>query len=226
MKINIAIIIPVFNEAGVIGDVLAETLKAGDYATIVVDDGSSDDSFIQASLHASLALKHRINRGKGAAVKTGIMAANLLESDIVVTMDGDGQHDPRDIERLITPILESRADVVLGSRTLNRSEMPKMKVIANMVGNFFTWLFYGIWVSDSQSGFRAYSKYAALIIDTKADKYEYDSKVIREIKANRLRFAEVPVQTRYTEYSEGKQQKQGFINGLITLFRMIWNIFV
>ncbi len=222
----IAIVIPIYNEAEIIGDVLAETRRSGDYTMIVVDDGSADDSFVQAAVGGALVLRHRINRGKGAAVKTGIMAANLLESDIVVTMDGDGQHDPRDIEALIAPILEREADVVLGSRTLNRGEMPKIKVIANYVGNFFTWLFYGIWVSDSQSGFRAYSKYAALIIDTKADKYEYDSKVIREIKANRLSFVEIPVQTRYTDYSQGKQQKQGFINGLITLFRMIWNSLV
>jgi len=226
MSISIAIVIPIYNEAEIIGDVLAETRRSGEYNMIVVDDGSADDSFVQAAVGGALVLRHRINRGKGAAVKTGIMAANLLESDIVVTMDGDGQHDPRDIDALIAPILDGKADVVLGSRILNRSEMPKIKVIANYVGNFFTWLFYGIWVSDSQSGFRAYSKYAALIIDTKADKYEYDSKVIREIKANRLRFVEVPVQTRYTAYSQGKQQKQGFINGLTTLFRMIWNSLV
>ena len=207
-----------------IGQVLTETHAAGDFTVIVVDDGSKDDSFVQASLQDALVLKHRINRGKGAAVKTGIMAANLLESDIVLTMDGDGQHDPGDINALVAPILENQADTVLGSRMINRGEMPVIKKIANYFGNFFTWLFYGIWVSDSQSGFRAYSKYAALIIDTKADKYEYDSKVIREIKTNRLRFAEVPVTTKYTEYSKGKKQKQGLINGLITLFRMIWSM--
>ena len=224
MNINIAIVIPIYNEAGMIGSVLAETRKIGDYTAVVVDDGSWDDSFVQAAANGALALRHRINRGKGAAVKTGIMAANLLEADIVVTMDGDGQHDPSDIEPLIAPILKNEADVVLGSRTLNRSEMPAIKKVANFIGNFFTWLFYGIWVSDSQSGFRAYSKYAALIIDTKADKYEYDSKVIREIKTNRLRFAEVPVHTRYTDYSKNKKQKQGFINGIVTLFRMVWSI--
>ena len=223
-KEHIAIVIPVYNEAEVIGEVLAETGIIHNYTTIVVDDGSGDDSFVQASVHANLAIRHRINRGKGAAVKTGIMVANLLESDIVVTMDGDGQHDPSDIEPLISPILKNEADVVLGSRTLNRSEMPVIKKTDNFMGNFFTWLFYGIWVSDSQSGFRAYSKYAALIIDTKADKYEYDSKVIREIKTNRLRFAEVPVHTRYTDYSKNKKQKQGFINGIVTLFRMVWSI--
>lgn len=223
MTAQVVIVIPVFNEAEVIGEVLTETATTGRFMTIVVDDGSRDDSFVQASIHGALTLRHRINRGKGAAVKTGIMAANLLEADIVVTMDGDGQHDPADIAALTRPIIEGSCDVVLGSRTLNRDKMPKIKMFANFCGNFFTWLLYGVWVSDSQSGFRAYSKYAALIIDTKADKYEYDSKVIREIKTNRLRFAEVPVQTRYTEYSQGKTQKQGFVNGLITLFRMIWN---
>ena len=196
MTAQIVIVIPIFNEAGMIGQVLEEVRRFGNFRLIVVDDGSSDDSYVQASAHGALTLRHRLNRGKGAAVKTGIMAANLLEADIVVTMDGDGQHDPSDIETLVRPILENNADVVLGSRTLNREEMPAIKVIANYVGNLFTWLFYGIWVSDSQSGFRAYSKYAALIIDTKADKYEYDSKVIREIKTNRLRFTEVPVHTR------------------------------
>jgi glycosyltransferase involved in cell wall biosynthesis len=224
MTAQIAIVIPIFNEAGVVGQVLEEVRHFGNFRLIVVDDGSTDDSYVQASAHGALTLRHRLNRGKGAAVKTGIMAANLLEADIVVTMDGDGQHDPSDIETLVRPILESNADVVLGSRTLNSKEMPPFKVIANYIGNLFTWLFYGIWVSDSQSGFRAYSKYAALIIDTKADKYEYDSKVIREIKTNRLRFTEVPVHTRYTEYSRGKKQKQGLINGLTTLVRMIWNM--
>ena len=216
--------IPVFNEAQVIGQVLEEIRCHGDYILIVVDDGSADESFVQASIHGALPLRHKLNRGKGAAIKTGIMAANLLKADIVVTMDGDGQHDPADIQNLVDPIIGDEMDVVLGSRLLNREEMPWVKVIANSIGNLVTWLFYGIMVSDSQSGFRAYSKYAALIIDTKADKYEYDSKVIREVKNYRLRFTEVPVQTRYTEYSTGKKHKQGFVNGIVTLFRMIWKM--
>jgi UDP-N-acetylglucosamine---dolichyl-phosphate N-acetylglucosaminyltransferase len=221
---NTVIVIPVYNEAKVIGEVIEGVRAQGFEHIVVVDDGSKDDSFVVASAHDVLTLRLKINRGKGAAVKTGIMAANLLDADVVVTMDGDGQHDPADIRPLITPILTDQSDVVLGSRLLNREEMPFIKTIANRIGNLFTWLFYGLLVSDSQSGFRAYSRYAALIIDTKADKYEYDSKVIREIKNNRLRFAEVPVHTRYTEYASGKKNKQGFINGLITLYRMIWKL--
>lgn len=224
MTCETVIVIPIYNEARAIGEVIEEARNHGYTAIIVVDDGSSDDSYYVASAYGVVALRHKINRGKGAAVKTGVMAANLLDADVIVTMDGDGQHDPQDIEALIQPILADKSDVVLGSRLLNREDMPFVKVIANSIGNFFTWLFYGILVSDSQSGFRAYSRYAALIIDTKADKYEYDSKVIREIKNNRLRFSEVPVQTRYTEYSMQKKNKQGFVNGLVTLYRMVWKM--
>ncbi|MCI5156905.1 MAG: glycosyltransferase family 2 protein [Candidatus Electrothrix sp. AUS1_2] len=221
---NTVIVIPVYNEAKAVGQVIKDVRAHGFQHIIVVDDGSRDESWCVASAHDALTLRLKVNRGKGAAVKTGIMAANLLDADIVVTMDGDGQHDPADIKPLITPILEGKSDVVLGSRLLQREEMPKVKVIANSIGNFFTWMLYGLLVSDSQSGFRAYSRYAALIIDTKADKYEYDSKVIREIKNNRLRFTEVPVHTRYTEYSKGKKTKQGFLNGIVTLYRMIWKM--
>lgn len=223
---SITIVIPVYNEQDMIQNVIDEISNHGEYSIIVVDDGSADGTFKRASDCDVLAIRHKINRGKGAAVKTGVMVANMLEADVVVTMDGDGQHDPTDIPSLVKPILQDNCDVVLGSRMLNPDGMPFLKVVANRIGNIITWLFYGILVSDSQSGFRAYSKFAARIIDTKADKYEYDSKVIREIKNNRLCFTEVPIQVRYTEYSMGKKQKQGFINGIVTLFRMIWNMLV
>lgn len=224
MKPTVVIVIPVYNEAAVIGGVIEAVRAQGFEHIVVVDDGSADESSCIASAHDVLALRLKVNRGKGAAVKTGIMAANLLDAEVVVTMDGDGQHDPADIQPLIAPILAGRSDVVLGSRLLNREQMPFVKTLANSLGNLFTWMLCGLLVSDSQSGFRAYSRYAALIIDTKADKYEYDSKVIREIKNNRLRFAEVPVQTRYTEYASGKKNKQGLINGVITLYRMVWKL--
>jgi glycosyltransferase involved in cell wall biosynthesis len=223
---HICIVIPVYNEASVIPEVIEELRQVDNFTIIVVDDGSHDNSCGVAKELGVVAIRHRINRGKGAAVKTGIEAAKRLDADIVVTMDGDGQHDPLDIMTLIKPIIEEGYDVTLGSRLMDRKGMPAVKVIANKIGNVFTWLFYGIFVSDSQSGFRAFSKYAMQVIDTKADKYEYDSKVIREMKNNRLKYVEVPVKVRYTEYSMGKKHKQGFVNGLKTLGRMIWDMFV
>jgi UDP-N-acetylglucosamine---dolichyl-phosphate N-acetylglucosaminyltransferase len=224
----IHIVVPAYNEEQVIGDVIREIRAAGEYTIIVVDDGSRDATYRQAKDIGEnvVALRHKINRGKGAATKTGLVAAKRLGAEIVVTMDGDGQHDPTDIEALVAPIQSGQCDVVLGCRPKVWGEMPFIKIVANKIGNVVTWLFYGIHVSDSQSGFRAYSRFAATIIDTKADKYEYDSKVIREINNNRLRFVEVPIKVRYTEYSMGKPQKQGFINGIKTLVRMIWGMLV
>ena len=227
MNTDVFIVIPVFNEAQVVGKVIDEIHQSGYRNLIVVDDGSIDDTYdIANSYQSVICLRQRVNRGKGAATKTGIMAAIQLGARIIVTMDGDGQHAPEDLSRLVEPIRERNYDVVLGSRMMNTKGMPFMKVIANRIGNIITWLFYGILVTDSQSGLRAYSQYAAKTIDTKADKYEYDSKVIREINNNRLSFKEVPITVRYTEYSMSKSQKQGFINGLKTLGRMLWDKFV
>jgi len=223
MNEKIYIVIPAFNEEKIIAEVIGEIKKSGYAKIIVVDDGSGDDTFRIAEEAGVIALRHKLNRGKGAAVKTGIEGAKKLQSDIVVTMDGDGQHDPADI-RIMLEKVEQGYDVVLGSRLLNKKDMPLVRVIYNYLGNFFTWYLYGLWVTDSQSGFRTYSQKALELIDVRSDRYEYDSEIIREIYRNKLKYTEVPVGVRYTEYSMGKVEKQGFLNGLKTVYRMIWSI--
>ncbi len=224
-NVKIFIVIPAFNEAQIIQSVIKEIQSAGYQNIIVVDDGSTDDTQKQAAkLIGEKALRHKINRGKGGATKTGIEAAKIFDAEIIVTIDGDGQHDPKDIGKLTEPIIKNHCDVVLGTRLINSSGMPYYKIIANHIGNFFTWLLFGLWVTDSQSGFRAYSRHAAELINTKSDRYEYDSEVIREIHLYKLSYKEIPIAVRYTAYSMGKTQKQGFINGLKTLYKMIWNI--
>lgn len=222
---KIYIVIPALNEEKIIQEVIMDIKKAGYENIIVVDDGSSDNTFSKAQeILKNTTFRHRINRGKGAATKTGIEAAKILGADIVVTLDGDGQHDPSDIKKLTAPIEFDNFDVVLGTRLLNPKGMPTHKILANKIGNFFTWYLYGLWVTDSQSGFRAYSKRAVEMINTQSDRYEYDSEVIREIRKHKLKYVEVPIAVRYTEYSMGKIQKQDFLTGLKTLYKMIWNI--
>ena len=224
-NINIYIVIPAYNEGRIIQDVIAEIQNAGYKNIIVVDDGSSDNTYRKAKeARNAITLKHRINRGKGAAAKTGIEAAKLLGADIIVTMDSDGQHDPKNIESLVDPIINEKFDAVLGTRLINPKGMPLHKILHNKIANLITWYLYGLWVTDSQSGFRAYSKNAFNAINTRTDNYAYDSEVIREIYKHKLKYKEIPITIRYTEYSTGKIHKQGFTNGLKTFYKMLWNL--
>ena len=219
------IVIPAYNEEKIIQSVLREIQAAGYYNIIVVDDGSTDATYTKArEMPGIIALRHKLNRGKGAATKTGIEVAKLQNADIIVTLDGDGQHNPLDIEKLLRPIEDQHCDVVLGTRLKNPKGMPWYKILANKIGNVITWYFYGLYVSDSQSGFRAYSRHAAELINTKTDRYEYDSEVIHEIYRYKLSYQEVPIEVRYTAYSMGKVQKQGFWNGLKTFYKIVWHL--
>ena len=111
---SVWVVVPAYHEASVIASVIEEIRRAGYQNIIVVDDGSADQTCTVAQSCGVIALRHRLNRGKGAATKTGIEAAKLLGAEIIVTMDGDGQHDPTDIEKLVNPIRNRKAEVVLG----------------------------------------------------------------------------------------------------------------
>lgn len=222
---KVFIVIPAFNEESVIQNIIREIKNEGYKNIIIVDDGSEDNTYQKAKkIEGITALRHRINRGKGAATKTGIEAAKLLGADVIVTMDGDGQHDPKDTRNIINPILEKKCEVVLGSRLKNPEGMPFYKRLQNRIANLITWYLFGLWVTDSQSGFRAYSRKAAELINTRADRYEYDSEVIREIYIYRLRFKEISIRASYTEYSKSKPEKQNLFNGLRTLYKMFWKL--
>lgn len=220
MSTKTYIIIPVFNEERVISSVISSVRKAGYQNIIVVDDGSTDGTYQAARNAGATVVRHIVNRGKGAAVKTGIEAAKMLNASTIVTMDGDGQHESSDIRRLLAP-LSRGYDVSLGTRMKDSAGMPFIRRIANTAANIATWLFYGLWVTDSQCGFRAYSLRAFNEIQTTTDRYEYDSEVIREMARRRLRFIEVPIKATYTSYSMGKKEKQSFANGIRTLLHVI-----
>lgn len=223
MPSKTCVVIPAYNEAKVIQQVVTEVLTCG-YGCIVVDDGSTDGTHTRAQQAGATALRHRLNRGKGAAAKTGIEAAKRLGADIIVTMDGDGQHDPHDIRQLIAPIERRVSDVVLGTRPRDPRHMPRHKIAANAVANFCTWVLYGIMVHDSQSGFRAFSRRATLLINPLADRYEYESEVVGQIHAWQLPYREIPITVRYTDYSMAKLSRQSFANGVKTLYRLLWNL--
>ena len=207
---KLAIVIPAFNEAGMIDKVIESLPKKlpeiNEVISIVVDDGSSDDTYHVASERADYVVRSMINMGVGLATRLGIEAAKRLDADIVLTMDADGQHSGADIKNLIAPILAKKADITLGTRMLNSKGMPFVKVFGNWVMNVLTFLLFHIWVTDSQSGMKAFSKEAVNKINISSISYEVCSEIVGEARHYRLRIQEVPIQTIYTKYSRVKGQ--------------------
>lgn len=215
------VVIPAYNEEKTIVNVLKKLknyLSADDI--IVIDDGSRDNTSKLAQEEGIHVYRHSLNRGLGGALGTGLEAGLLHQADIIVTMDADEQHDPREIDKLIEPIIKGEADVVIGSRFINSQKMPLIRKIYNWIANYTTWLIFGIWTTDSQSGFRAFSKKAAKNIEIKTNKMEVSSEIIKEIKGHRLKIKEVPIQAIYTKYSMSKGQN--FFEGIKTVTRLIF----
>ncbi|MGC9516968.1 MAG: glycosyltransferase family 2 protein [Methanomicrobiales archaeon] len=214
MKTNkkIFVIVPAYNEEKTLKRVL-ESLISKNYYVILIDDGSTDTTPTIASeidINGELHIySHVINRGLGAALKTGINAALIKGADVIVTFDADGQHDPQDIEKIVKPIITGKADVVIGIRDFE--VMPYSKKFGNQIMNALTKIFYGIQVKDSQSGLRAFNNKAAKLINIQSSGYGVSSEIIREIKKNELKTKEIPIQTIYTDYSlsKGTNTKEG-----------------
>ena len=221
---GVFIVIPARNEAQKIGEVILEIRKEGFQNIVVVDDGSTDNTAEVAQKNGAKVAKHILNRGAGAATFTGMKTALALGAQIVVTMDADGQHDSQDIQNLVRPILEKKVEVVLGSRLMQKKEMPFLRRFFNFIGNVVTWILFGLWVSDSQSGFKAFSREAVQKIQIKTNGYEFCSEVIRELKTKKLKFIEVPIQTKYTQYS--MQKGQSFANGVKTFTKLVLRSFM
>src|SRR5213596_599623 len=212
---TIAVIVPAKDEAAVIRHVLLRIPRQIDamaVISIVVDDGSSDATAAVAADCGAYVLRHLTNLGVGAATRTGLRAALTLGANIIVTMDGDGQHDPEEIERLVHCLVEGPFDVVIGSRLLTPHGMPKVRVAANLLLNFVTFVVYRKIVSDSQSGFKVFSKQALAAMDLNSSGYEICSEIIGEIYRKNLRYKSVPIRAVYTRYSRAKGQH--FLNGI------------
>lgn len=221
---KVYIVIPAHNEGKVIKKVVKQVIENGFWRVIVVDDGSTDNTSQEAKEADAITVRHKINRGKGAATITGIRTAIKCGADIIVTMDGDGQHAAADIGRLIAPIISKEAQIVLGTRLFNRGQIPWYKIAQNMLANAVTWMVAGIWVEDSQSGFRAYTSRALAKMDIRGDTYEFESEIIRSLAAAEISYKEVYIQAQYTKYSMSKLHKQDLINGAKTLYKLLWNV--
>lgn len=215
---KILALIPAYNEETTIADVLTRTKPFVD-GMIVIDDGSTDRTREIARAHGATVVSHVINRGLGAAIGTGFAAARRLKADLVVTLDADGQHDPVEIKKFVEAI-ERGADVVIGSRLLTGFKgMPLHRRAAQLIGNLVTFALFGAWVTDSQSGYRAFTRWALEKIQIKTNRMEVSSELIAEAKRNALTLVEVPIRAVYTSYSLSKGQN--FFVGLKTVLKLV-----
>ena len=205
---KIFIVIAAYNEEKTIAKVIDDLHNHGYQNIIVVDDGSQDKTAPVAELKGATVLKHIINRGQGAALRTGIEYALDQGADIIITFDADGQHQAKDIKNLIQPIINNEADIVLGSRFLGntKSNVPFWRKLFLKAGALSFRLMFGVKVTDSHNGFRALSRKAAQAIEITSDRMEHASQIIEEIAKKRLRYKEVPVTIIYTDYSQEKGQ--------------------
>ncbi len=193
---KVTAILPAYNEELCISGIVLGSKKYVDHV-IVVDDGSTDNTAEIAKLAGAEVIKHFSNSGKGAALKTGFEAAK--ESEIIVTLDSDGQHNPQEIHKLITPIINGEADIVNGSRYINgnKKDTPSYRRIGQSILDKITNLGSGLDVTDSQSGFRAFARYTLPAFRFNCIDFGIESEMLTDAANAGLRIKEVEIGVRY-----------------------------
>jgi len=196
--LKITVGLPAFNEEKNIGAIIARLMQEYD-SVIVCDDGSSDMTPTIAQKMGAIVVSHQRNRGYGAAIQSLFSKAKEIDCDILVTFDADGQHKVVDIKKTIEPILKGNADIVIGSRFMDKNEkdVPKyreigIKVITNLVN-----VESGKKITDAQSGFRAYSKKALVEITPSDSGMGVSTEILIKANQKKLRIAEVPITILY-----------------------------
>lgn len=202
---RICVVVPVYNEEGRIKKVLTDLVASTDCRIVVVDDGSTDQTFAIASgVNKVIVLRHRINQGKskGAAMKTGCeYAFNNLGCRAVIFMDGDGQHLSSDLPKFIEK-LNLGYEIVLGSRNFNLS-IPLVRYLGNKTASIVINLLFSKYVSDLLCGFRAITKGAYEQIKWESVGYGVETEMVVNMARTNLKWCEVPVTVLYHDNAKG-----------------------
>jgi glycosyltransferase involved in cell wall biosynthesis len=222
-KSNVVIVIPSFNEGDRVDQVVKQVKEKGFTRIVVVDDHSSDDSMENLRKHGVIILHHLLNRGAGAATETGLRyCRDHLNFETIITIDADTQHDPEDLNHLLEQHLLQNSDVTIGNRFMENSNLiPADKKFFNSVANIRTSLLCGNWISDSQSGFKAFSIKAVKLIILEQDKYEYCSEIFIKAYQLGLKVINVPVKSYYPESIKNKGQN--LFHGINTFMNLVYS---
>jgi len=193
---KILVAMPAYNEEKYIGSLVT---KAREYAdeVLIVDDGSTDGTPEVARLAGATVIQHKENKGYGAAVQSILTEAKRIAPDILVLLDADSQHNPGEIPRLVEPISQG-FDLVIGSRKLLRDNIPLYRRIGQGVISYFCYILSGEKLSDSESGFRVFSRKAVGMLELREDGMSVSAETIAKAAEKGLKITEIPISITYT----------------------------
>jgi glycosyltransferase involved in cell wall biosynthesis len=206
---RIWVVVPAYNEALVVGVVVAGIKREG-YRVVVVDDGSVDATASQAAEAGAVVVRHPFNLGQGASIQTGLAYALAEDADILVVFDADGQHRAADIAVLIDALATHGADFALGSRHLGEAvNQPAARRAVLKAATWFTRVTTGLDVTDTHNGLRAMTRRGAQRIHLRQNRMAHASEILHQIADSGLKYVEAPVTIEYSAYSLAKGQTFG-----------------
>lgn len=215
---RVLVIVPAFNEAEIIRQTVMGLLDAG-YEVVVVDDCSTDGTGGKIKDLRICYIRHAVNLGQGAALMTGMTFARKCGADYVVHFDADGQHRVEDIPPMLEPLLKDESDITLGSRFLQaatRTSVPLFRRILLKAAVLINAIFTGLWLTDAHNGLRAMNRRALETIRLRENGMAHATEILSEIRRHHLRYREVSMQVKYTEYSRRKGQTALDALGILT----------
>lgn len=199
---KVVAIIPALNCEKTIGKVVRGLEGLVD-EIIVIDDGSADNTKNNGHTNGAIVISHPKNKGLGGAIRTGFKEALKRDADFIVTLDGDGQHDPSDVKRVMNLLINNHCDVVIGSRLLDKDrwkDFPRHRLWGNLILTFLTNFACGKKATtDSQSGYRALKRKVVEKMDLWSTRMAISSEMIFEISKNGFKIKEVPIKATYED---------------------------
>jgi len=217
---NIFVIVPAYNESYIIRETVTKLLDE-DFSVVVVDDGSLDNTGNELKGLPVFYIRHLINLGQGAALQTGIEYALRHRPGYLVTFDADGQHDVKDIRRMVELLEKEKAAIVFGSRFLpgSQTNVPVARKWVLKIARMINYLASGILLSDANNGLRVMTREAAMRLKITENRSSHNAQVQRMVSENKLRYCECAVNVSYSEYSRKKGLKN--VNSIRILYDLI-----
>ncbi len=204
MVFRTRVLIPAFNAAEKVGDVVRAVRAEGWSDVLVIDDGSTDRSADVAREAGAAVVRHAVNRGKGSALRTGLSVCRDDGVDMALTLDADGQHRATDLSVLMAAAPDDRDALVLGIRDLVRAGAPRANQMSNGISDFFLSRFAGLHLLDTQCGLRRYPVAKTLALASRGTGYEFEAEVILRAARAGVRIVQVPIDVHYPPEKDRK----------------------